>query len=117
MQLRQLAHARSGDKGDISQISVIAFDEGAYKLISSQITAETIRDFFGSVVHGKVERFELPQLGILNFVLHGALSTGVTRSLALDPHGKCLSSLLLDLPIKPQVVGSRAAPTHSEMDD
>jgi hypothetical protein len=106
MQLRQIAHARSGDKGDISQISVIAFDEVAYNLISSQITVEAVRDFFGSVVQGEVERFELPQLGILNFVLHGALSTGVTRSLALDPHGKCFGSLLLDLPIEPHAVAA-----------
>jgi hypothetical protein len=104
MQLRQIAHARSGDKGDISQISVIAFDEVAYKLISSQITTETIRELFGAVIHGKVERFELPHLGILNFVLYRALSTGVTRSLALDPHGKCFSSLLLELPVKPYSV-------------
>lgn len=104
MQLRQIAHARSGDKGDISQISIIAFDEAAYKLISSQITIETIKEVFGPVIHGKVERFELPQLGILNFVLHGALSSGVTRSLALDPHGKCFSSLLLELPINPLAI-------------
>lgn len=88
MQLRQIAHARSGDKGDISQISIIAFDEGDYDLISSQITAETVQEVLGAVIQGKVERFELPHLGILNFVLYGALSTGVTRSLALDPHGK-----------------------------
>ncbi|MBS7700671.1 MULTISPECIES: hypothetical protein [unclassified Chelatococcus] len=108
MRLRQLAHARSGDKGDISQISVIAFDEAAFDVIRAEITVDAVRAHFGPIARGKIERFELPHLGILNFVLHEALSSGVTRSLALDPHGKCLGSLLLDLSIASRSPAKRA---------
>lgn len=97
MQLRELAHARTGDKGDTSQISVIAYDPGDYAYLAEHVTAERVRAHFATVVQGEVTRYELPDLGALNFVLERALAGGVTRSLSLDAHGKCLSSVLLEL--------------------
>jgi hypothetical protein len=99
MLLRELAHARTGDKGDTSQISVIAYDEGDYAYLAEHVTAERVRAHFSAIVRGDVARYELPGLGALNFVLERALAGGVTRSLALDAHGKCLSSLLLELEV------------------
>jgi hypothetical protein len=97
MKLREIAHSRTGDKGNISNISVIAYDERNYPLIERFVTAERVKAHFSEIVHGDVMRYELPQLGALNFVLRDALGGGVTRSLALDAHGKSLSSALLDL--------------------
>jgi len=97
MKLRQIAHSRTGDKGNVSTISVIAFDEANYPLIAEQVTAARVAAHFAGIVTGSVTRYELPQLGALNFVMKGALGGGVTRSLALDAHGKSLSSALLDL--------------------
>jgi hypothetical protein len=97
MKLRELAHTRSGDKGDTSNIAVIAYREADYALLARQVTAARVKALFAEIVHGEVVRHELPELGALNFVLHRALGGGVTRSLALDIHGKCLASALLDL--------------------
>ncbi len=97
--LRDLAHARAGDKGNTSNISVIAYDPADYERLRRQVTAERVKAHFAGVVHGEVERYELPQLAALNFVLHEALAGGVTRSLSLDPHGKSLSSWMLALEI------------------
>jgi hypothetical protein len=97
MQLRAIAHSRTGDKGNISNISVIAYEMADWPLIEREVTAERLRTHLGWLDIERVERFALPQLGALNFVLHGALKGGVTRSLALDAHGKCLSSAVLDL--------------------
>jgi len=99
MILRDLAHTRSGDKGDTSNISVIAFRQENYELLRKEVTAERVKKALGAMVLGAVERYELPELGALNFVLHRALAGGVTRSLALDIHGKCLGSLLLSMEI------------------
>lgn len=103
MILRDIAHTRSGDKGDTSNISVIAFKPDDYELLRKEVTAERVKQVLGAMVLGEVERYELPELGALNFVLHRALAGGVTRSLALDIHGKCLGSLLLSMPIKRNV--------------
>lgn len=97
MKLRELAHARAGDKGNISNISVIAFEGSDYAFLLEHVTAERVKLHFADIVGGKVERYELPALGALNFVLHDALGGGVTRSLSLDAHGKSLSSCLLEL--------------------
>ena len=99
MRLRDLAHARAGDKGDISCISVIAYEAADYPRLERVVTAELVRQHFAGIVHGEVRRYALPGLGALNFVLEGALGGGVTRSLALDAHGKCLASRLLELDI------------------
>ena len=90
--LYDLAHARAGDKGNTSNISVIAYDPADYERLRRQVTPERVKAHFAGVVRGAVERYELPRIFALNFVLHDALAGGVTRSLSLDPHGKSLSS-------------------------
>jgi hypothetical protein len=97
--LRAIAHSRTGDKGDTSNISVIAYDPEDYPLLERHITAERVKAHFADLVRGAVVCHALPGLGALNFVMHGALGGGVTRSLALDAHGKCLASAILDLEI------------------
>ena len=99
MLLREIAHSRAGDKGNRSTISVIAYDMKDFPAIEKSLTAERVRAHYAGIVKGRVERFVVPQLGALNFVLHDALGGGVTRSLALDAHGKCLSSAILTLSI------------------
>ncbi len=99
MRLRELAHARTGDKGDVSNISVIAVKAEDYDWLVQHVTSARVQAHFAEFVRGPVHRFELPGLGALNFVLEGALGGGVTRSLSLDPHGKSLSSSLLDLEV------------------
>ncbi len=103
MKLHEVAHARAGDKGNISNISVIAFEPGDYAYLVEHLTAERVRDHFSDVVLGHVDRYEMPNLGALNFVLHEALGGGVTRTLSLDPHGKSLSSSLLEIEMPDQV--------------
>lgn len=100
MLLRDIAHTRTGDKGNRSTLSVIAYDPKDFALLEKTLTAEHVRQHYAGIVHGPVERYSLPQLGALNFVMHQALSGGVTRSLALDAHGKCLSAKLLILVIE-----------------
>jgi hypothetical protein len=99
MKLRDIAHTRSGDKGDTSNISVIAHRMEDFEVLRQAVTAPSVKAHFQDIVKGDVIRHELPALGALNFVLQHALGGGVTRSLALDAHGKCLASLLLDLEI------------------
>ena len=99
MILRDIAHARTGDKGDTCNISLIAFDARDYPRLVAQVTPERVHALFAGVARGDVVRYELPHLGALNFVITRALGGGVTRSLALDAHGKSLSSLLLNLEI------------------
>jgi hypothetical protein len=101
MTIREIAHARTGDKGDVCNISLIAFDPRDYPRLLECVTAERVRGHFAHVMSsaGEVTRYELPDLHALNFVLTRALGGGVTRSLAIDAHGKSLSSLLLDLEI------------------
>ena len=100
MKLRQIAHSRTGDKGNTSNISVIAYQPKDYPLLVAEVTAERVRAHFTGVVEGTVVRYELPRIGALNFVMSQTLGGGVTRSLALDAHGKSLSSALLDLEIE-----------------
>ena len=97
MKLRDIAHTRAGDKGDISNISVIAYRIEDFALLRQAVTPEAVRECLKGVARGDIVRHELPHLGALNFVIQNALGGGVTRSLALDAHGKCLSGLLLEL--------------------
>lgn len=106
MKLRQLAHSRTGDKGDISNISVIAYRKTDYAKVCSALDAERVKSCLDQVFNGsaggaslQVRRYELPCVGALNFVVSGILHGGVTKSLALDAHGKTLGSVLLDLDI------------------
>ncbi|CNH31256.1 Uncharacterised protein [Yersinia massiliensis] len=99
MKLREIAHSRTGDKGNISNISLIAYHPDDYEKIKSAVTADKVKDWFGDIVFGDVVRYELPAISALNFVMYSALGGGVTRSLALDMHGKGLSSALMDMDI------------------
>lgn len=98
--LGQLAHARSGDKGDTANVGVIAYDPKHYPVLLREVTAERVAGFFGHFVRGPVERFELPNLGALNFLLHQALGGGGTLSLRVDAQGKTLGAALLRLEIE-----------------
>ena len=100
MKLQEIAHSRTGDKGNISNISVIAYRAEDYEVLVEAVTAESVKEFLGEIVKGEVIRYELPNICALNFVLHDALAGGVTRSLALDTHGKTLSSILLEMEIR-----------------
>jgi hypothetical protein len=95
--LRELAHCRTGDKGNAVNVSVIAYDPADYDTLARHVTPERVKAHFADVVRGEVERYAVPNIAALNFVLHDALAGGVTRSLALDAHGKSLSSAMLSL--------------------
>jgi hypothetical protein len=97
MKVRDIATARSGDKGNRATLSVIARDPADYPLLERVLTAERVRTHYAGVVHGTVQRYPLPQLGALQFVMNDALGGGVTRSLALDAHGKTLAFAILDV--------------------
>ena len=97
MRLGDIAHVRTGDKGDFAQFSVIAFDAADYGVLEQKVTADQIRRLFADLPITEVRRFVLPDLGALMFVLEGAHGGGVTRSLALDAHGKTLGSRVIDL--------------------
>jgi hypothetical protein len=97
--LSRIAHARSGDKGDTCNVGVIAYDARHYPLLVREVTAERVKQFFGDYVKGKVERYELPNLGALNFLLHEALGGGGTLSLRIDAQGKTMSAALLRMEI------------------
>lgn len=99
MLLGDVAHLRTGDKGETSQISIIAYDPADFPLIARAVTVQRVAAHFAHLPIRTATRYELPGLGALNFVLEGALAGGVTRSLALDAHGKTLGAQLLDLPI------------------
>lgn len=100
IQLVDLAHARSGDKGDTANVGIIAYDPEHYPLLVEQVTPERVKAFFGSMVKGEVERFELPNLHALNFLLHGALGGGGTMSLMNDAQGKVFSTALLRMEVE-----------------
>jgi hypothetical protein len=95
--LRDVAHTRTGDKGNRSTLSVIAYRPQDYPLLLATLTPDRVRQHLSGIVQGQVVRYELPHLHALNFVMHQSLGGGVTRSLALDAHGKCLASALLHL--------------------
>ena len=99
MMLWDIAHSRTGDKGNISNISLIAYDSKDYELLKDRVTAEKVKEHFRGIVKGDVVRYELPNIYALNFVMQAALGGGVTRSLSLDMHGKALSSYLLNMEI------------------
>jgi hypothetical protein len=98
--LAELAHARSGDKGDTANVGLIALRPQDYPLLARYVTAARVARHFKGMITGKVERFELPNLGALNFLLHGALDGGGTISLKTDAQGKVLSTALLRMEIE-----------------
>jgi hypothetical protein len=98
--LVKLAHARSGDKGDTANVGIIALKDEYYPLLVREVTAENVKRHFGEMVKGKVERFELPNLAALNFLLHESLGGGGTLSLMTDAQGKTFSTALLRMKIE-----------------
>jgi hypothetical protein len=99
MRLIDIAHARAGDKGNIVTLSLIAYRPEDFSLLKQNITAERVARHFDEFLDGPVQRYELPQLGALNFVLRRKKEYSVTRSLAIDAHGKCFSSALIAMEI------------------
>jgi hypothetical protein len=98
--LGTIAHTRSGDKGDTSNIGVIAFQPEHYPVILREVTPERVKQFFGDLVKGEVERFELPNLAAINLLLHEALGGGGTLSLRIDAQGKTYGAALLRMEIE-----------------
>lgn len=100
VRLIDIAHARSGDKGDTVNIGLIAIADRHYPVLVREVTAERVREHFAGLCRGPVERFELPNLGALNFLLHRALGGGGTLSLRVDAQGKTLAAALLRMEIE-----------------
>ncbi|HEX2655861.1 MAG TPA: hypothetical protein VHN11_19730 [Xanthobacteraceae bacterium] len=98
--LYELAHSRAGDKGNTTTLSVIAYRREDYELLRNKVTAAAVKEHFAGIIKGEVSRFELPHLSALQFVGREALGGGVTVTLALDAHGKCMSSALLEMEIE-----------------
>jgi len=99
IQLVKLAHARSGDKGDTANVGLIAFRDEIYPILVREVTVERVKEHFKGISKGEVERFELPNLGALNFLLHHSLGGGGTLSLMTDAQGKTFSTALLRMMI------------------
>ncbi len=99
MKLREIAHARTGDKGNLLNISLIAYEGIDYPLLERQVTAERVTHLYAPLIVGSVKRYCVPGLGALNFVLRRPDTESVTRSLALDAHGKSLGYVLLNMEI------------------
>jgi hypothetical protein len=100
VQLTKLAHARSGDKGDTANIGLIALSDKLYPILVREVTVERVKQHFKGICHGEVERFELPNLGALNFLLHESLGGGGTLSLMTDAQGKTFSTALLRMEVE-----------------
>jgi len=100
LKLTQLAHARSGDKGDTANVGLIALREELYPVLAREVTASRVKEHFRGICKGEVERFELPNLGALNFLLHESLGGGGTLSLMTDAQGKTFSTALLRMEIE-----------------
>jgi hypothetical protein len=100
VRLTKLAHARSGDKGDTANVGLIALQDEFYPILVREVTAERVKAHFRGICHGEVERFELPNLGALNFLLHESLGGGGTLSLMTDAQGKTFSTALLRMEVE-----------------
>jgi hypothetical protein len=100
VQLVKLAHARSGDKGDTVNVGLIALRDEVYPILVREVTSERVKQHFKGICKGDVERFELPNLGALNFLLHESLGGGGTLSLMTDAQGKTFSTALLRMKIE-----------------
>jgi hypothetical protein len=100
VKLSKIAHTRSGDKGDTANVGVIAYDPADYPVLEREVTAERVKRYLGALVTGPVERFCLPNLGALNFLLHGSLGGGGTVTLRTDAQGKTYGAALLGLMIE-----------------
>jgi hypothetical protein len=112
--LREICHARAGDKGDTANIGLVVYHQEHYDWVARHVTTDAVREYFGDTMTGEVERYALPEIGAFNFLLHNALGGGVTRALKVDGHGKGLSAVLLDMEIPvPPPIDSDATPDPS----
>ncbi len=100
IQLKEICHGRSGDKGDAANVGLIAFKKDDYELIKEKVTAEAVKKHFEGICMGEVDRYELPNINALNFILHNTLGGGGTVSLKNDAQGKTLASALLMMEIE-----------------
>jgi len=100
IQLKDICHGRSGDKGDAANIGLIAFKKEDYALIEREVTAKKVKEFFNGICYGEVIRYEMPNINALNFILNNTLGGGGTVSLKLDAQGKTLASALLKMEIE-----------------
>ena len=113
VKLQHLAHTRSGDKGNTSNIMVIAYEPEFYPLLKDQLTAARFKAFYAGTVKGTVLRYEVDNLDAMNFVCHGALGGGVSRSLCLDNYGKALSAAVLGFEIEvPEALRAQLRGAH-----
>ena len=112
MRLHRLAHARSGDKGDGSNVGVIAYDDRGYEILRREVTAEKVKTHFGEIVRGQVDRYEVPNIRALNFILHDSLGGGGSASLRTDAQGKTHGMALLLMEI--EVPDDYAPPRDAE---
>jgi hypothetical protein len=104
IQLRQICHARSGDKGDTANVGLIALRAEFYPIIEKYVTAERVKAHFEGIAFGSVERYEMPNIGAANFLLHNALGGGGTKSLKNDAQGKTLGAALLRMEIETEEI-------------
>ena len=100
IRLHRMAHARSGDKGDGSNVGLIAYDERGYEILKREVTAEKVKAHFGDIVIGQVDRYEVPNLRALNFILHDSLGGGGSASLRTDAQGKTHGMALLMMEVE-----------------
>ena len=100
IRLKDICHGRSGDKGDAANIGIIAYDDNGYDIIRKHLSAERVKEHFKGICKGEVERYELPNIRALNFLLHNTLGGGGTVSLKLDAQGKTLAAALLRMELK-----------------
>jgi len=100
IKLRDIAHGRSGDKGDAANIGIIAYDDDGYRILLQYLTAEKVKEHFKGICSGNVERYELPNIRALNFILHNTLGGGGTVSLKHDAQGKTLAAALLRMELE-----------------
>jgi hypothetical protein len=106
--LGEIAHARSGDKGNHANIGVVAYTPAGFAFLQRMLTADRVATFFAGLGVTKVDRYELPKVGALNFVLHNALAGGASQSLRIDTQGKLLGTAILDLPLPSPPAEERA---------
>ena len=106
MRVVELAHGRSGDKGDVCNVGLIAYDEAGFRTLRAQVTAERVKQHFGDLVKGEVTRYELPNIRALNFVCRGALNGGATLSLRSDHLGKVMYAWLLRMELEEEDHGN-----------
>ena len=99
MKLYEIAQSRAGDKGNVSTLSLIPFEEADYELLKDRVTVDLVKKHFGNIIKGEIVRYEMPNISSLLFVCQEALDTGVTTSLRMDTHGKALSYKLLEMEI------------------